>query len=147
MREIHHAYQQFALLEDHARELASSGEACPDCLFKHSNKSVGYSMEVASLVTKRDKTFWLGIADDARKIRKRIFDQGPPRTTTSNPRLYEPYALTKQEKRDKARVKGICKPSSKNRYCRLVRCIQKVEPKEDDVESAAAVCRATIYAK
>jgi len=65
------------------------------------------------------------------------------------PRLYEPSALTAREKRDKARVKGKCPRGSKARYCRLVRCIRKVEkkPKKDRPRSPVAVCRAAIYRK
>lgn len=62
------------------------------------------------------------------------------------PRKYEPSTLTMREKRDKARVKrkGGCKVAPRSRYCRLVRCIRKVEQR-DGVRSPVAVCRATIY--
>lgn len=64
------------------------------------------------------------------------------------PRKYEPFALTKLERRDKARVmkKGGCRITPRSRFCRLVRCIRKVEPRRG-VRSAVAVCRASIYGK
>lgn len=66
------------------------------------------------------------------------------------PRKYEPYALTKREKRDKARVmkKGGCRVNPRSRFCRLERCIRKVEKKRPRaVRSPVAVCRATIYGR
>lgn len=63
---------------------------------------------------------------------------------TPNPgRLYEPYGLTLQEKKDKARIRGHCTLKSNNRYCRLTRCIKKKE--HDKNINAVAVCRASIY--
>lgn len=75
------------------------------------------------------------------------------------PRTYEPYALTRREKRDKAhakvqaRKKGVslskfCKKSG-SRYCRLARCIRKTEPRErrGEIKSAVGVCRASVYRK
>jgi len=73
------------------------------------------------------------------------------------PRKYEPYGLTKRELRDKrnamrqARKKRVslsklCK-KSRNRYCRLARCIKKTEPSQRKglIRSATAVCRRSVY--
>ena len=62
-------------------------------------------------------------------------------------RAYEPRGLTLQEKRDKASVRGKCRRNSRQRYCRLVRCIRTVEASKRKVKSPVAVCRSSIYGK
>ena len=58
-----------------------------------------------------------------------------------------PRNLTVQERRDKARVSGMCRKGSRNRYCKLLRCIRKVESGKRKVRSPVAVCRSSIYRK
>jgi len=123
------------LLEDHANKFQ-----CPYCMEKHLSKIVGYAEEIA--MGGEDVTQMKKLAETARKWRREI--QGAKQHTHANPkRLYEPYGLTAKEKAAKARVKGRCKPTSRNLYCRLVRCIRKVE-KKGGVKSPVAVCRAKV---
>ena len=56
------------------------------------------------------------------------------------------YMTMMQEARERAaklRVKGKCSPRSRNLYCRLIRCIRKVE-KKGTAKNPVAVCRAKI---
>lgn len=154
------------LLEDHAEKFQ-----CPYCMEKHASKIIGYAEEIAH--GGEDVQNMTKLAEQAREWRRQI--QGAKEHThedtettvdvslgtipkgkvvpnhlpeRDNPRKYEPYGLTEQEKRDKSRA-GKCTATSKNRYCRLTRCIKKVEKKCSATgqcpESPVAVCRASVY--
>ena len=123
------------LLEDHAQKFP-----CEFCMEKHISKIIGYSEEI---VVGGENGVYKKLGEQARRWRREI--QGAKsHSHVHNPRrAYEPYALTAKEARSKASVRGKCTPRSRALYCRLVRCIKKVE-KKGGVKSAVAVCRAKV---
>lgn len=112
---------------------------CLDCMYKHS-RDLEHHLEDAVRVTKgSERMSFEDMIDTIRKMRSQILDKmkgSNPSSTClscgSNPRKYLPHGLTSYEKK------------CKSYQHRLARCIKKVERKEDDVESAVAVCRASV---
>lgn len=127
--------KQVSLVELHAKDGSAVDAGC-DCIEgKHLINIEGLSEEgVGYALSEKERRFYDKLGDFARDLRKTMEDESFEFPHNPYPRKYLPYGLTACEKKHPSVLK------------KLKSCIKQLEPQEKAglIESAAAVCRASI---